>query len=61
MADYGHPLLLLAFLFLLFVPGTFSAGPLQLSLYKIFLLLATIPLGILWIRARRGASSRPTS
>ena len=54
VADCGHPLLLLLFLFLLFVPGTFSAGPLQLSLYKIFLLLATIPLGILWIRGAAG-------
>ena len=54
VADCGHPLLLLLFLFLLLVPGTFSAGPLQLSLYKIFLLLATIPLGILWIRGAAG-------
>lgn len=54
MTDCGNPLLILLFLFLLFVPGTFSAGPLQLSLYKVFLLFATIPLGILWIRGAAG-------
>jgi hypothetical protein len=50
----GGSALLLIFVVALFLPGTFSAGPIQLSLYKIFLLLTIIPFGLRWIRGQAG-------
>jgi hypothetical protein len=52
-ATGGVPLLLV-FMVTLFLPGTFTAGPIQLSLYKIFLLVTIIPFGLRWIRGQAG-------
>ena len=46
--------LLLLFVVSVFIPGTFSAGPIQLSLYKLLLLVLIVPLGLRWVTGKAG-------
>ena len=48
------PLVLLAFLMSLVVPGTLGLGPVNLTAYRLVLIAACIPLGLRWISGRAG-------
>ena len=51
------PLVLLAFVLSLMVPGTLGIGPINLTAYRGVLLVACIPLGLRWISGRAGPVS----
>jgi hypothetical protein len=53
-ADFLGPLVLFAFMMSLAVPGTFGAGPVNLTVYRLVLIAACIPLGLRWISGRAG-------
>ena len=48
------PLVLLAFMLSLVVPGTIGIGPVNLTAYRLVLIAACIPLGLRWISGRAG-------
>ena len=53
-AAAGGSTLLLLFVASLFVPGRFPLGPIWLSCYSLFLLLAIVPLGLRWLQGKAG-------
>ena len=55
----GGSLFLMLFIASLFIPGSFSVGPIGLSFYKLFLMAAAIPLGLHWIQGRAGPVIAP--
>ncbi len=55
----GGSLALMLFIASLFIPGSFAAGPVSLTFYKLFLLTAAVPLGLYWIRGRAGGIVAP--
>jgi hypothetical protein len=55
----GGSLALMLFIASLFIPGSFAVGPIGLSFYQLFLLVAFVPLGLHWIRGRAGGIVAP--
>lgn len=55
----GGSLPLMLFMASIFIPGSFAVGPVSLSFYKLFLLVAAVPLGLCWIRGRAGGIVAP--
>ena len=53
-AGFLGPLVLFAFMMSLAVPGTFGLGPVNLTIYRLVLIAACIPLGLRWISGRAG-------
>lgn len=47
------PAFLLLYLITVFLPGTFNVGPIRLSLFKLLLLVAFVPLALQWTRSLR--------
>lgn len=47
------PAFLLLYLITVFLPGTFNLGPIRLSLFKLVLLVAFVPLALQWVRSLR--------
>jgi len=48
------PLVILAFMLSLVVPGTLAVGPINLTIYRMVLLAVCLPLGLRWISGRAG-------
>jgi len=55
----GGSLFLMLFIASLFIPGSFSVGPIGLTFYKLFLLASAVPLGLHWIQGRAGGIVAP--
>jgi O-antigen ligase/polysaccharide polymerase Wzy-like membrane protein len=53
-AGAGGSTLLMLFVASLFIPGRFPVGPIWLSFYSLFLLIAIIPLALHWVRGKAG-------
>jgi hypothetical protein len=53
------PAFLFVYLLSIFLPGTFSIGPLRFTLFKLILLLAFVPLALRWITGHSGRITMP--
>ncbi|CAN5773794.1 hypothetical protein BH23PSE1_BH23PSE1_11990 [soil metagenome] len=59
LATTAGSLLLFAYLLSIFLPGSFSIGPIRLTLFRLILILVFVPLALRWIQGQAGRITAP--